>query len=688
MNSDHSAMSGPDVYERGAAALCAGGAPAREVLDTLPVAIYITDAQGRLTYFNPAAVEFSGRVPELGTDRWCVSWKLFHPDGTPMPHDQCPMAVTLREGRAVRGAEAMAERPDGVRVWFQPVPTPLLDDKGNVVGGINMLLDITDRKRAEKTLRESEELFRVIFDLGPAALYSCDTAGVITAFNRRAAELWGREPAPGDTDERFCGSFKLFGPDGTFMPHDRCPMARVVSGELAGVQDAEVLIERPDGTHVTVVVNIVALKNERGEVTGAVNCFYDVTERKRAETGAAHLAAIVTSSDDAIISKDLRGIIRTWNAGAERLFGYTSEEAVGKPVTLLIPPDRRGEEPEILARIGRGESIDHFETERLTKDGGLVPISLTVSPVKDSGGRIVGASKVARDISARKRAEAALVAHRNLLEERVEERTRDLVAAHERLRTSDRMASVGTLAAGLAHDMKSVLLPLGMRLDLILTSPGVDKEISTELAVVCALLDHLRAMARNLSLFAQDPEKEGTVGATDLAAWRDQVRGFIDASAGAAVVIKWEVSEDLPAAAIAPHRLTQAVLNLVHNARDAIAASRSPLVGMDGVGKIEVTAGVQPQGEEHGACIALSVRDDGCGMNEEVKRRCVEPFFTTKDRPAAAGAAGGTGLGLSLAHAIVERVGGSLEIESVRGEGTTVTLRLPLARAGVPAVRA
>src|SRR5688572_13870593 len=122
----------------------------RDILDALPAAIYTTDAGGCITHFNPACVELSGRTPTLGTDHWCVTWKLYRPDGTPLPHDQCPMAVALRDGRAIRGAEAIAERPDGSRIWFAPYPTPIKNAAREVTGGINMLVDITERKQAQQ----------------------------------------------------------------------------------------------------------------------------------------------------------------------------------------------------------------------------------------------------------------------------------------------------------------------------------------------------------------------------------------------------------------------------------------------------------------------------------------------------------------------------------------------------------
>ncbi|HSC17302.1 MAG TPA: PAS domain S-box protein [Rhizomicrobium sp.] len=244
------------------------------LVDALPSAIYATDAEGRIIFYNEAAARLWGRLPRLGEDWWCGSWRLFHPDGRPMAHDECPMAVALKTGKAVRGAEAVAERPDGTRFPFIPYPNPLYDRSGKLVGAVNMLVDISAQK----------------------------------------------------------------------------------NGEHAG----------------------------------------------------RHYLAIVESSNDAIVSKTLDGIIQTWNKAAERIFGYSAEEIVGKSILLLIPEDRHHEESAILSKIQAGERLEHYETVRLRKDGTLLDLSLTISPVKDESGRIVGASKIARDITEKKRAERLL----------------------------------------------------------------------------------------------------------------------------------------------------------------------------------------------------------------------------------------------------------------------------------------
>jgi PAS domain S-box-containing protein len=163
----------------------------QEIIRALPAAIYTTDAEGRITMFNQAAVEFSGRVPELGSDSWCVSWKLYSPDGTPMPHDECPMALAIKENRSVRGCEAIAERPDGTRVHFIPYPTPLYDDAGRLKGAVNMLVDITAHKRAEEALLQSEERLRFMAESMPQKIFTASVGGEINYFNQQWLEFTG-----------------------------------------------------------------------------------------------------------------------------------------------------------------------------------------------------------------------------------------------------------------------------------------------------------------------------------------------------------------------------------------------------------------------------------------------------------------------------------------------------------------
>jgi PAS domain S-box-containing protein len=235
----------------------------------------------------------------------------------------------------------------------------------------------------------------------PIAVYMTDAEGWLRFYNDAAAKLWGTEPEIGTT--RFGGAWKLLRPDGSTLPQEESPLA-ISLRERRPVLGTDTMAERPDGSRVHYIPHPVPLFTASGEITGAINILIDITERYQAHETAQRLAAIVESSDDAILAKDLDGIITDWNGGAQRLFGYEADEVVGKPITILIPLDRHSEEPRILARIRAGDRIDHFETVRRRKDGSLIEVSLSVSPIRHAEGRIIGASKIVRDITEQRRA--------------------------------------------------------------------------------------------------------------------------------------------------------------------------------------------------------------------------------------------------------------------------------------------
>ncbi|MEA2631271.1 MAG: hypothetical protein QOE66_1490, partial [Chloroflexota bacterium] len=269
------------------------------------------------------------------------------------------------------------------------------------------------RRRAEEALREQAEWLKVTLASIGDAVISTDAEGRVTFLNGVAEALtgWTQAEAVGRPLPEV---FTIINEE-TRQTVENPALRALREGMIVGLANHTVLIAR-DGTERPIDDSAAPIRDEGGTTLGAVLVFRDVTERRRAEDARARLAAIVDSSDDAIVSKTLDGVIRSWNAGAERLFGYTAAEAVGRSITLIIPPERQDEERAILERLRRGERVEHFETVRVAKGGRRVDISLTVSPVRDDEGRIIGASKIARDITERRRAEA----ERRLLQEAVE----------------------------------------------------------------------------------------------------------------------------------------------------------------------------------------------------------------------------------------------------------------------------
>jgi PAS domain S-box-containing protein len=465
-----------------------------KVVDLLPAAIYITDADGCITYYNEAAVELWGHRPPLGESHWCGSWRLYHLDGTPLPHDECPMALAIKENRPIRGMEAYAERPDGSRVRFRPFPTPLRDESGTLIGAVNMLLDVTDLRRTEQRLeenvsdlesaqsdlREQKRRLKILNRVARTISSDLDLERIVQTVTDVAAEAIGARFGAfffniGNGKADTYVLYALTGsPREAFsnlgVPRN-APLFEATFGTEGPVRSDDIRNDPrykqaplhlgvPVGQRPVVSYLAVPVRSKNGQVHGGLlfgheeagkftadseelvaaiasqaavaidnaqllrNAQLDLVERGRARQDLWRLGAIIESSDDAIISKNLDGVITSWNGGAERLFGYTAEEAIGRPVTMLMAPDRVDEEPVIIARIRRGERIEHYDTVRRRKDGTPIDISLSISPIKDADGKIIGASKIARDISERKRAEQ----RQQLLVGEVKHRIKNLLA--------------------------------------------------------------------------------------------------------------------------------------------------------------------------------------------------------------------------------------------------------------------
>jgi two-component system NtrC family sensor kinase len=254
------------------------------------------------------------------------------------------------------------------------------------------------RSNGNSTISDTA-LLAAIVQSSADAIITKDLNGVITSWNRAAEELFGY------TADETVGR-----PVTMLIPEDRIDeepgiLTRIRRGE--SVQHYETLRRAKDGRLIDISLTVSPIHDESGKVIGASKVARCITDRKQAEAELRRYASIVESSSDAIIMKNLDGIIQSWNHGAEVIFGYTSDEAIGKPVTMLMPEDRVNEEPGIIDRIRRGERVDHYVTVRRRKDGRLVDISLNVSPVRDSSGVIIGASKIARDITEHNRLQAA-----------------------------------------------------------------------------------------------------------------------------------------------------------------------------------------------------------------------------------------------------------------------------------------
>ncbi|MGN6734685.1 MAG: PAS domain S-box protein, partial [Candidatus Binatia bacterium] len=419
----------------------------RVTLASIGDAVITTDKEGRVSFMNSAAQALTG---------WCFPDAVDKPlheifkvlnEQTRQPVKN-PALEALDKGVVVGLANhTVLIARDGTERAIDDSAAPIQTAAGGVSGAVLVFRDITERRAAQRELLASRERLRITLQSIGDAVIATDAAGRVSFVNPVAEKLlgYGAEQAAGRPLREVFNIVNEFTREAV-----ENPVERVLSdGQIVGLANHTVLL-CPDGGEIPIDDSAAPIQDGDGAITGVVLVFRDISERRRAEKTQATLAAIVESSDDAIVSKDLNGRIMTWNLGAERLFGYREDEAIGQPITLIIPPERIHEEAEILRRIRNGERIDHYETVRIRKDGTPAEISLTVSPVRSTDGTIIGASKIARDITERR-------------------------AMERQLREADRQKD--NFIAIVAHELRNPLSPIQNTIKVLQLERSADREL-------------------------------------------------------------------------------------------------------------------------------------------------------------------------------------------------------------------
>ncbi len=602
---------------------------------------YTFDLEGNWIYANKPLLKIWGKSLEEITGKNSLELG-YPPELAERLKRQVKEVVETRQ--PVRG-ETYYTDAAGVEDYHEYIFSPVLGPDGTVTAVCGSTRLTTERKRVENILRQHGALFSALVDQAPNGVYVVDAQFRLQQINARAVPAFENVASPIGRDFSEVMHI-LWGPEvgGEIVKIFRHTLAtgeRYISprfseirqdlGEEKSYEWETQRVTLPDGQH------------------GVVCYFNDITEQMREAQASQKLAAIVESSADAIISKDINGIITSWNHGAERLFGYHADEVIGKPVLVLIPKERWNEEPNILERIRRGERIEHYETIRQRKDGGLIDISLTVSPIKDANGKVIGASKIGRDITQQKKAE------------------RELERAHKEAVAASRAKD--DFLAALSHELRTPLNPVLLLASESAEDPQLPIEIRSQFATIrnnveleARLIDDLLDITRithGKLLLNEDWVDVHAVLRAAIAT----VQSELDQKHISLTLQLAEEPSVLKGDAV---RLQQVFWNVLKNAVKFNSEG----------GKIKIETSIFTGGEK----MAVKIIDTGIGLtSHEIGR--IFNAFSQGDHAGdeVSHRFGGLGLGLTISRMLVELHSGGISATSAgRGQGATFIIELPL----------
>jgi PAS domain S-box-containing protein len=605
--------------------------------------IICSDRDGCITTWNRAAQRVLGYAPLeiIGRD---IS-ALFPPEGQ---REEAAALVQIWNGESTPYSDRTMVRKDGRRIDLSVAMSPIRDAEGAVIGSSKICRDLKDKKRAEIAAFH----LAAIVSSSDDVIISKDLNGIVQSWNAAAERVFGYTAS-----EMIGHSIRKI------IPHERQAeedevLAKVRAGLI--VDHFETQRCAKGGRLIDIALTVSPIRDWHGRIIGASKIARDLTQQNRAAAAAMHLAAVVASADDAIISKDLNGIVQSWNPAAEGLFGYTADEMIGQSITRIIPKERLDEETYVLGRIRDGQSVEHFETVRQKKDGKPVDISLTVSPIVDAAGRIIGASKIARDIRE----------HKRLLDERRtaaanEEAARLEVLELQNRRIQEAARLKSEFVANMSHELRTPLNSILGFTELMADARygPLPKKYQDFAKVMNVSAQHLLQLINDILDLAK--VESGKIDfqpePVDLAALVRETTAIVTGLAvKGKILVTADVDPSLGRVQLDPMRLKQVLYNYLSN-----AIKFTPEGG-------RVAVRVRPEGK---TCFRIEVEDTGIGIRAEDEHRLFIEFQqldagTAKKFP-------GSGLGLALTKRLVEAQGGTVGVRSVPGSGSTFFATLP-----------
>jgi two-component system, cell cycle sensor histidine kinase and response regulator CckA len=609
-----------DLVELQAAALEAT-ANAVVITDQTGTVIWVNSAFEKLTgYPHAEIVGQSTRVLKSG-----LNPRVLYED----------MWRTILGGRIWRG-ELTNRRKDGNLYDEEMTITPVHDSRGEITHYIAIKLDISERRQAEAKLLLLTERLSLATAVSKMGVWELDLASNTFIWDATMFEMYGFPPVVPLPYEKW--SAAVCSED---LPAVEATLRKAIAEKAQG--SAEFRIILADGTVRNVSAVGRAVLDEYAHVSRILGTAQDITERKTMEDKLRRLAAIVESSDDAIISKTLDGTIQSWNGGAERMYGYSAAEAIGKPISMLCPPGLLDQIPALLEKVRRGQIVEYLESVRARKDGKQVQIALTVSPIRDGTGRIVGASAIGRDITESKQME-------------------------EMFRQAQKMEAVGRLAGGVAHDFNNLLSVIIGYSEMLLERTDTDGRERQQCEEIKRAGDRAASLTRQLLAFSRQQVLEPRV--LNLNTSVVEIEKMLRRLIGEDIELRTSLDPTLGSMKADPGQIEQVIMNLAVNARDAMPEG----------GKLVIETSNAELDDEyalhHPPCVAgryvlLAVTDSGVGMSQETKAHIFEPFFTTKE------VGKGTGLGLSTVFGVVKQSGGYIWVSSEPGQGSVFKIYLP-----------